>query len=73
MDAVWIVLLVAAAGYLTSLHLRPYTRCRACRSTPGRRHGAVLTYTFAKCPRCAGRGRRLRLGARVLLGRTEEK
>lgn len=71
MDVLLAAASLAAAGYLVSLSLHPYTACRACRGTPGRHRGVIFRYAFRKCTRCKGTGRKLRLGARVLLGRTE--
>lgn len=72
MNALWTVALLAVAGYLISLHLHPYTKCGFCRRTPGRRHDRVFSYAFRQCPECGGKGRKLRVGVRVLLGRTDK-
>jgi hypothetical protein len=51
----------SAAAYYVSLRRHPRTRHRACNGT-GEVRGAVFTWTFRKCPRCAG-GRLIRWGA----------
>lgn len=73
MSTMWTIALVVGAGYVVSLILHPYATCGACRKTPGRHHGAVFTYAHRKCTKCGGTGRKLRVGTRLLLGRTEKK
>lgn len=58
------VLIVAFAGYLVSLWLHPYTRCRACGGS-SRHVGAVFGYGFRPCRRCKGKGRKVRLGCHL--------
>jgi hypothetical protein len=62
--------LVTIGGYLISLRLHPFTRCRACRglATPGRPHGSFYTYAHRRCRRCGGTNRQERLGTRLGLG-----
>jgi DnaJ-class molecular chaperone len=55
---------VLLLGYLLSLRLHPYTSCRACKGR-GRNRGGVYRFSFGDCGRCAGKGRKLRLGVRM--------
>lgn len=58
-------LAAAAAAYLVSLRLRPWWPCRACRGA-GKTGGRIWRRASGTCPKCGGRGRRPRLGVRVL-------
>lgn len=51
----------SAAAYYASLRRHPRIRHRGCKGT-GEVRGSVFTWTFRKCPRCAG-GRLIRWGA----------
>lgn len=55
---------VVIAGYLISLRLHPYAKCRACGGS-SKHSGAVFRYGFRACRRCEGKGRKPRLGSRV--------
>lgn len=55
------VLVGGFLGYLTSLWLHPYARCRACGGS-SKHFGAVFSNTFRPCRRCHGTGRKLRIG-----------
>ena len=59
------VLTAAAAAYLVSLRLRPWWPCRACRGS-GKTRDRIWKPATGTCPKCGGRGRRARLGIRVL-------
>jgi hypothetical protein len=54
----------AAGGYLVSLRLRPWWKCRACGGT-GKTRSRVRPGATGTCPKCVG-GRVPRLGIRVL-------
>ncbi|MGH3358810.1 MAG: hypothetical protein ACRDO7_08400 [Nocardioidaceae bacterium] len=56
-----IVLLGGSFGYLISLWLHPYARCRACGGT-SKHFGAVFSRNFRVCRRCKGTGRKPRFG-----------
>ena len=62
------VLIVAAiacgAGYLVSLRIWPETKCGRC-GGGGRNRGSSAK-RFGTCKRCAGSGRKPRLGNRIL-------
>lgn len=61
-----LVLLIAAGGYVLSLVLHPWTRCRRCGGNP-RHYGAIFTHAWrVQCSRCHGAGREVRAGARTL-------
>jgi hypothetical protein len=51
----------SAGAYYASLRMHPRVRHRGCNGT-GEVRGSVFTWTFRKCPRCAG-GRLVRWGA----------
>jgi DnaJ-class molecular chaperone len=59
-----IIVIIAVAGYFVSLRLHPLTKCKACNGG-GRHFGAVYTYAQRRCYKCAGTGRKDRLGTRV--------
>lgn len=65
----WLALAVAAAlaapAYLISLRVHPWWRCRRCKGA-GRSRARVWRGAFGSCPRCGGKGRKPRLGIRVL-------
>ena len=59
------VLTAAAAAYLVSLRVRPWWPCRACRGG-GKTRDRIWKRATGTCPKCGGRGKRPRLGIRVL-------
>lgn len=69
MAALWLVLAAAAVAaavvYAVSLRLRPWWPCRACRGT-GKTRDRIWKAAHGTCARCGGRGRRPRLGIRIL-------
>jgi len=65
MLALVIVVVVFIAGYLFSLLVHPFSRCRLCNGG-GRHWGSVYKYAQRPCRSCGGSGRHVRLGARVL-------
>jgi hypothetical protein len=52
--------------YYASLRLYPYTKCRWCDGKSRVKAWAPFGYAFRPCHRCSGRGRKQRLGARIL-------
>lgn len=60
-----IIAVLIVAGYLVSLRVHPYSRCRACKGG-GRHWGSVYKYAQRPCRSCGGSGRHDRLGARIL-------
>jgi hypothetical protein len=58
------VLAAAAAGYLISLRVRPWWKCRACGGS-GKTRSRVRPGATGTCRKCLG-GRVPRLGIRVL-------
>lgn len=55
----------AAVTYLISLRVHPWRRCLRCKGA-GRTRARVWRGAFGSCPRCGGKGRKPRLGIRVL-------
>jgi DnaJ-class molecular chaperone len=55
------ILVLLAGGYLVSLRLHPYRKCRSCKGT-GRNWGSIYKYSLRACSSCGGNGRRARLG-----------
>ena len=56
---------VAGLLYYASLRLYPYTKCRWCDGV-GRKRMPGLKRFWGECHACSGRGRKQRLGARLL-------
>ncbi|MHA6780472.1 hypothetical protein ACVGOW_05640 [Pseudonocardia saturnea] len=63
-SAVLVVALIALAVYLTSVWFNPFAPCRWCKGSP-KTSGAIFTKAFDLCRHCEGRGRRVRLAARL--------
>jgi hypothetical protein len=59
--------LMIGAGYWISLHLHPEARCRVCKGT-GRHWGSMYSRSLRGCRSCGGRGRKERLGVRLIGG-----
>ena len=57
--------LAAAAAYAVSLRIRPWWPCGPCDGT-GKTRDRIWRKASGTCPKCGGRGRRPRLGIRVL-------
>lgn len=53
-----------AGGYALSLWLHPEHNCPRCKGQ-GKRYGTVFSWSRRQCTRCAGTGRRPRLGTVV--------
>ena len=66
--AVLLALVLWVGGYLISLRVHPYTRCRRC-GGDGKHHGRLYPRAFRACPGCRGTGRRPRLGVRLFVTR----
>jgi len=62
--------LVLVAVWFFRLIAHPYGPCPACRKRRGRNAGSTAV-AWGRCPRCGGTGERLRLAARLLLGRRD--
>ena len=58
------LVVLAAAGWLGSLYMWPYTRCRWCTGS-GRNSGSTGR-RYGKCRFCKGQPERLRFGARLV-------
>jgi DnaJ-class molecular chaperone len=69
MEALFVIALISAAGYLISLKRWPYTPCRRCQGT-GRNAGSTRK-RYGRCKRCEGSGRKPRLGTRVISRRSK--
>ena len=53
-----------SAFYLLMCAAFPFGNCRRCKGT-GKLYSPIFTKAFRLCPRCAGTGRRVRIGRRV--------
>ncbi len=66
----WLVIVLAvviAGGYYAwSLRVHPWVRCRARGCKGGSRRDRVFKGAYGACRHCGGRGRKPRLGIRVL-------
>jgi hypothetical protein len=60
-----LIALAAIAVYLGRLYAFPFKNCRHCGGT-GRKHSRLNRRAFSVCAGCAGNGRTLRTGARML-------
>jgi DnaJ-class molecular chaperone len=65
----FVLILIVGVGYLVSTRIHPLKKCPTCNSS-GRHLGAVYTGSFRRCRRCAGSGRRDRVGTKVFWGGT---
>lgn len=65
----WLILaaaaITAAAVYAVSLRIHPWKPCRSCEGT-GKSRDTVWKTAFGTCKSCGGKGRKPRLGVRVL-------
>ena len=68
MVVVFIVAIVAVS-YMVSTRIHPLRKCPTCNMT-GRHLGGVYKSSFRRCRRCAGSGRRDRIGTRIFWGGT---
>ncbi|MDN5747417.1 MAG: hypothetical protein L0H64_02640 [Pseudonocardia sp.] len=59
-----LLLIAIGAIYLVSVWINPFAPCRACKGTP-KSFGRLFTTAFDLCRVCEGRGRRVRMGARL--------
>jgi DnaJ-class molecular chaperone len=57
----FVVIALAVAGWLVSLRIHPFGRCRTCKGT-GTNPGSKAA-RFGLCRTCGGTRRRVRLGA----------
>jgi hypothetical protein len=62
--AILVVALIALAVYLTSVWINPFAPCRWCKGTP-KTTGSLFPRAFDLCRHCEGRGRRVRVAARL--------
>jgi len=65
MTLIALITLAAVAVTLARLYLFPFRHCRRCGGT-GRKHSRLNHRTYALCPHCAGTGRTMRPGARLV-------
>jgi hypothetical protein len=65
----FVLILIVGVGYLVSTRIHPLKKCPTCNSS-GRHVGGVYTGSFRRCRRCAGSGRRDRVGTKVFWGGT---
>lgn len=67
--ALWLILAAAAiltaAAYAASLRFHPWKPCGTCDGS-GKSRDAVWKTAFGTCRACGGKGRKPRLGVRVL-------
>lgn len=63
-DTLILIVAVLVVGWLVSLWLHPFTPCWDCKGTP-KKWGSIYTRSFDLCRTCEGRGRRMRMGARM--------
>jgi Zn finger protein HypA/HybF involved in hydrogenase expression len=58
---------IVVGGYVLSLKLNPYVKCRRCKNQPKIR-AWTFTYSHHTCPRCKGTGQTLRFGRQLIFG-----
>lgn len=68
MVAVFIIAIVAVS-YIVSTRIHPLTKCPTCNMS-GRHGGGIYKGSFRRCRKCAGSGRRDRVGTKVFWGGT---
>jgi DnaJ-class molecular chaperone len=69
MFAVFIIAIIAV-GYIVSTRIHPLRACPTC-SSSGRHFGGVYKNAHRRCRRCAGSGRKDRVGTKVFWGGTD--
>jgi DnaJ-class molecular chaperone len=67
--ALLLLLVFVGVGYLVSCRIHPLRKCPVCKMT-GRHFGSVYTYSYRRCRKCDGSGRRDRLGTQIFFGGT---
>jgi DnaJ-class molecular chaperone len=72
MSMVLLIAAIAGIGYVMSLRMHPFTRCRTCNGG-GRHRGLIYGGATRACGHCGGNGRVQRLGVRLFLGGTDKK
>jgi hypothetical protein len=65
-----VVIGVGVVTWLWSVWRHPFAPCRVCKGTP-KKSSTLFPKAFDLCRACGGRGRRVRMGAR-LFGRNED-
>jgi hypothetical protein len=63
MTALFVVAALFLGGCLVSLRIHPLTTCQVCKKT-GSRYGGVFKYSYRRCRKCGGSGRKDRWGPR---------
>ena len=64
-----LVIVIVGVSYIVSTRLNPLRKCPCCNMS-GRHSGVVYKGGYRRCRRCAGSGRRDRIGTRVFWGGT---
>jgi hypothetical protein len=64
-----VLIAIVAVGYIVSTRIHPLRKCSTCNMT-GRHSGGLYKGSFRRCRRCAGSGRRDRVGTKVFWGGT---
>jgi hypothetical protein len=64
-----VLIIIIGVGYVVSTRVHPLKKCPTCNMS-GRHSGAVFKDSFRRCRRCAGSGRRDRVGTKVFWGGT---
>jgi DnaJ-class molecular chaperone len=65
-----LIAVIAGIGYFVSLRIHPLRKCPSCKMT-GRHFGSIYPYSYRRCRKCDGSGRRDRLGTQVFYGGTK--
>jgi hypothetical protein len=65
-----LVILIIGVSYAVSTRIHPLKKCPTC-SMSGRHFGGVYKGSFRRCRKCAGSGRRDRVGTQVFWGGTK--
>ncbi len=64
-----VIIAIVAVSYIVSTRIHPLRGCPTCNST-GRHFGSVYKSGHRRCRRCAGSGRKDRIGTKVFWGGT---
>jgi hypothetical protein len=64
-----VIVVIIGVGYLVSTRIHPLRKCPTC-NMAGRHFGSIYKGSYRRCRRCAGTGRRDRVGTKVFWGGT---
>lgn len=66
MGIIVILGILVVVSYYLSLKMHPFTKCKFCNGS-GKHYGTTYANAHRRCRKCAGTGRKDRLGARLFI------